>query len=60
MQFLGVGDFNNDGKPDLVGSFQYDAGASVLSEHRCNRCGNDYDNLPLNAAVVFGISAGHL
>jgi hypothetical protein len=30
LQFLGVGDFNNDGKPDLVGSLQYDAGASVL------------------------------
>jgi hypothetical protein len=30
MQFLGVGDFYNDGKPDLVGSLQYDAGASVL------------------------------
>ena len=30
LQFLGVGDFNNDGKPDVVGSLQYDAGASVL------------------------------
>jgi hypothetical protein len=28
--YLAVGDFNNDGKPDLVGSLQYDAGASVL------------------------------
>ena len=30
LLFLAVGDFNNDGKPDLVGSLQYDAGASVL------------------------------
>jgi hypothetical protein len=30
LQFLAVGDFNNDGKPDLVGSLQYDAGVSVL------------------------------
>jgi Bacterial Ig-like domain (group 3)/FG-GAP-like repeat len=30
LAFLAVGDFNNDGKPDLVGSLQYDAGASVL------------------------------
>ncbi len=27
---LGVGDFNNDGKPDLAGSLQFDAGATVL------------------------------
>jgi hypothetical protein len=30
LLFLAVGDFNNDGKPDLAGSLQYDAGASVL------------------------------
>jgi Bacterial Ig-like domain (group 3)/FG-GAP-like repeat len=30
LQFLAVGDFNNDGRPDLVGSLQYDAGVSVL------------------------------
>jgi hypothetical protein len=30
LLFLAVGDFNNDGKPDVVGSLQYDAGASVL------------------------------
>jgi hypothetical protein len=30
LTFLAVGDFNNDGKPDLVGSLEYDTGASVL------------------------------
>jgi hypothetical protein len=30
LLFLGVGDFNNDGKPDLVGSLEYDPGASVV------------------------------
>jgi hypothetical protein len=30
LLLLAVGDFNNDGKPDLAGSLQYDAGASVL------------------------------
>ncbi|MBV9574655.1 MAG: VCBS repeat-containing protein, partial [Acidobacteriales bacterium] len=30
LSFLAVGDFNNDGKPDLAGSLQFDAGASVL------------------------------
>jgi hypothetical protein len=30
LLYLAVGDFNNDGKPDVVGSLQYDTGASVL------------------------------
>jgi len=30
LTFLAVGDFNNDGKPDLAGSLKYDAGVSVL------------------------------
>jgi hypothetical protein len=30
LLYLAVGDFNNDGKPDLAGSLQYDDGASVL------------------------------
>ena len=30
LLYLAVGDFNNDGKPDLAGSLQFDAGASVL------------------------------
>lgn len=30
LQYLAVGDFNNDGKPDLAGSLQFNAGASVL------------------------------
>jgi hypothetical protein len=30
LLFLAVGDFNNDGKPDLAGSLQFGAGASVL------------------------------
>jgi hypothetical protein len=30
LTFLAVGDFNNDGKPDVVGSLQYDLGLSVL------------------------------
>jgi hypothetical protein len=30
LLYLAVGDFNNDGKPDLAGSLQYDSGASVL------------------------------
>jgi hypothetical protein len=30
LLFLAVGDFNNDGKPDLAGSLQYDSGASIL------------------------------
>ena len=30
LLFLAVGDFNNDGKPDLAGSLEYEPGASVL------------------------------
>jgi hypothetical protein len=30
LAFLVVGDFNNDGKPDLAGSLQFQPGASVL------------------------------
>ena len=30
LAFLAAGDFNNDGKPDLAGSLQFDPGASVL------------------------------
>jgi hypothetical protein len=30
LLYLAAGDFNNDGKPDLAGSLQYDNGASVL------------------------------
>ena len=30
LQFLATGDFNNDGKPDLAGSLQFDSGVSVL------------------------------
>jgi hypothetical protein len=30
LLYLGVGDFNNDGKPDLAGALQFDAGATVL------------------------------
>jgi hypothetical protein len=30
MGYLAVGDFNNDGKPDLAGSLQFDTGATVL------------------------------
>jgi hypothetical protein len=30
LGLLGIGDFNNDGKPDLAGSLQFDAGATVL------------------------------
>jgi hypothetical protein len=30
LRYLAVGDFNNDGKPDLAGSLQFDPGASVL------------------------------
>lgn len=29
LLFLGVGDFNNDGYPDLVGSLQFDSGVSI-------------------------------
>jgi hypothetical protein len=30
LLYLAAGDFNNDGKPDLAGSLQFDSGASVL------------------------------
>lgn len=30
LLYLAVGDFNNDGKPDLAGSLQFDSGASIL------------------------------
>jgi hypothetical protein len=30
LSFLAVGDFNNDGRPDLAGALQFDPGASVV------------------------------